>query len=93
MAENTVTVDLDRLRLLADRVDRTANALGKFTFRGIDPSAMIGSEVVGVAGPERIAARFEDVLAGMRSWAAAARQSVDTLGAAELGAADRITGS
>ena len=93
MAENTVILDLDRLRNLARRVDHAAEALRALAFRGVPPAALTGSDVGAVACPDRIAVRFADVITDLQNWATAARRGADTLGAAEAQAADGISRS
>lgn len=91
MAENTVTVDLDALRTLADRVERNTHALRKFTFPGVDGD-LAGSATAAAISPERVAARFDSIVAGMLSWVTAARASARAFDAAERDNTARLAG-
>lgn len=92
MAENTVSVDLDAMRTLADRVERNADALRRFCFPGIDRD-MAGSATAAAMSPDRVAARFDTVVAGMLAWVCAARTSARAFDGAEQDNTRRISGS
>lgn len=90
MAENPVTVDLSRLRAVANRVDRSANALARFQFPGLDADELRGSTVGGIVSPARVAARLEVVNPAMRRWATVARRSADAFENADHDNAGRM---
>jgi hypothetical protein len=90
MDEIPLTVDLTQLRKVASRVERAADAIRKFRFPGLCEDDLAGSTVGGVASPALVAARLDDVLAGMFGWAAAARVSASAFESAEQDSAARI---
>ncbi|MCW2689787.1 MAG: hypothetical protein JWR37_4677 [Mycobacterium sp.] len=78
MGGNT-EVDLVRLRDVANRVMNAANTIAELRFPGLDADDLRGSAVGGIAAPDLIAARLNDVVANMRGWAVAAHMSADAL--------------
>jgi hypothetical protein len=75
MTETPVTVDLDRLRAIAGRVEHCAHTLATFRVLGLDSADLPGAVVSGIAGPAQGAARLTDVLTSIQNWAHAARIS------------------
>ncbi|CAN5546329.1 hypothetical protein BH10ACT9_BH10ACT9_20000 [soil metagenome] len=90
MTETPVTVDLDRLRAVAGRVERCAHTLASFRVPGLDPADLPGAVVSGIAGPAQGAARLTDVLASMHNWADAARISTSAFENADRDNATRM---
>lgn len=90
MAENPLTVDLIRLRAVADRVDGSADAIGRFRFAGLPDGSLPGSAVAAVASPTVVAARFDDLLADLSRWAAAGRMAAGAFDAAEQNGVARL---
>jgi hypothetical protein len=92
MADTPLTVDLTALRTIANRVERSAGALGRFRFPGLHEDDLLGSEVRGIASPALIAARLDTLVTLMVGWAEAARLSAAVFEEAERANAARITG-
>ena len=90
MAEIPFTVDLTRLRAVADRVDRSADAITRFRFAGLHDEDLAGSAVAAIASPALVAARFDDVVTRMQGWAAAARMSASAFETAEQNGVARL---
>ena len=62
MDENQVTVDVNELRAVADRVQRSADALNAFRMPQLHAADLPGSEVAEVMGSVRLADYFEVVI-------------------------------
>ncbi|CAN5248087.1 hypothetical protein BH11ACT7_BH11ACT7_35540 [soil metagenome] len=90
MTRNAVTVDLDRLRAAANRVQRSAQTLSRFELPGLDGDAMAGSLVGRVAGPVSVASRLADLSASIRGWADAARSAASAFDDVDRDNATRI---
>ncbi len=93
MAQTSLTVDLTRLRAIADRVERAADTIARFGVPGLREDDLVGSAVGAVASPALVTARLDDVVDRMRGWASAARTSAGAFEAAEEHSAARIAGS
>lgn len=75
MTQNLVAIDADRLRAAAGRIEQSAAALARFTVPQLDPDALAGSLVSGVARPAWMASRLPDLQASVQWWADTARLS------------------
>jgi hypothetical protein len=93
MTDTPVSVDLNRLRAVANRVERSANALSKFRFPGLCEEDLIDSSVAGLASPALMASRLETLVVLMHGWADAARMSADALEHTEQQNAVRLSES
>jgi hypothetical protein len=93
MEEDTVTVDVIGLRVLAGRVERSANALSEFGSPDLLRARMRGSRTAEISTPALVADTFDDVIAAMRSWAGAVRSSADGFERSEQGNAARAAES
>jgi hypothetical protein len=71
MDEIPVTVELNRLRAVANRVERSANALSRFRLPELRQVDLPGSALAGL--PALIADHFDDVIDQMTVWAQMAR--------------------
>ena len=71
MDEIPVTVDLNRLRAVANRVERSAYALSKFRLPELRQVDLPGSAIAKL--PPLIADHFDDVIDQMTAWAQMAR--------------------
>ena len=71
MDEIPVTVDLNRLRAVANRVERSAYALSKFRLPELRQVDLPGSAIAKL--PPLIADLFDGVIDEMTAWAEAAR--------------------
>ncbi len=85
-------VDRDRLHGVANRVCTAADEIDDVRWPGLEPGALPGSAVVGIAEPTTIAARVADVTADIRTWVLAARASADALERADREHGDRFGG-
>jgi hypothetical protein len=92
MAENTLTVDLDRLRALADRLERTSNDLNGFRPPGADAADLTDSDTNRAAAPERLAELFDPILHALSQLALDARAAADAFEHMESDNAGRIAG-
>ena len=90
MAETPLTVDLTRLRAVATRVERAAEEVDRCRFTWLPDTALAGSAVAGVAAPELIAARLDDLVTDLRDWAATARRAAGAFEAAEQNSVARL---
>ncbi|MFN8100191.1 MAG: hypothetical protein U0Q20_01075 [Mycobacterium sp.] len=81
------TVDLNLLRATADRVQRSADALGLLRMPELNSADLPGSEVADVMGSAKLADYFEVVIIAMEDWALVARRSADAFESAEQQAA------
>jgi hypothetical protein len=93
MAETPLTVDLTQLRKIANRVERSAAAIGRFRFPGLHEDDLLGSGVGDIASPALMAARLDTLVALMGGWADAARMSANAFEDAERDNAAHIAGS
>jgi hypothetical protein len=89
MDENEVTVDVDKLRALANRIDDGAKALRTFQFTGIEDE-LPGAAVAAVVSPTVLTPRLDPVLAGAIGWSVAARTAAAHLDDADGSAAHRV---
>jgi hypothetical protein len=89
MDERPLTVDLTQLRRIADRVERAADAIRRYRFPGCE-DGLPGSSVGGVVSPALVAARLDDLLAGLTGWTAVARIAVGAFETADQDSAARI---
>jgi hypothetical protein len=92
MDENQVVVDLDRLRTVANRVERSADALRRFRFAGLDADELRGSEVGPLTRPALVAARLDELIDAISAWAGAARAVGGRIDEADENTADRLGG-
>ncbi len=90
MDNTTVTVDLNRLRTVANRVERSANALRKFRMPELNRADLPGSAVAGAVGSARLAGSFDALVQLMTDWACVARASADAFELAEQENAGRL---
>ena len=90
MSENPLTVDLIRLRAVANRVEGAADAIGRFRFAGLHDEDLAGSAVIEVASPALVAARLDGVVSDLRSWAGSARMSAAAFENAEQNGVARL---
>jgi hypothetical protein len=93
MDETPVTVDVERLRTIANRVERSANALSCFRIAEMCRSDLPGSAVAAIPGPARIAEAFDLVIANMLEWVDVARNSADGFERTEQEHAGRLAAS
>ncbi len=93
MDENQVTVDVNELRAVADRVQRSADALNAFRMPQLHAADLPGSEVAEVMGSVRLADYFEVVIIALEDWALMARRSADAFDSAEQHHSVRLTES
>ncbi|MET0701010.1 MAG: hypothetical protein ABWY93_15235 [Mycobacterium sp.] len=93
MAETPLTVDLTRLRTIANRVEQSAAAIGRFRFPGLHEEDLLGSRVGDIATPALVAARLDILVAEMVGWAEAARMSANAFEDAERSSAAHLAGS
>ena len=83
MDENQVTVDVNELRAVADRAQRSADSLSAFRMPELNAADLPGSEVAEVMGSTRLADYFEVVIIALEDWALMARRSADAFESAE----------
>lgn len=85
-------VDLQRLIELADRITGIADDIEALRCPTLDPSALPGSAVADVAGVAALVDEFDDMVAGLRGWALAARRSAEAFDSADRAGSDRLGG-
>ncbi|MCV7225219.1 DUF7162 family protein [Mycolicibacterium komossense] len=90
MAETPLTADLPRLRVVANRVDRAADAIDRYRCAGLHAEDLAGSAVGGIAAPAVVAVRLEDVVGQLRGWATAARIAASAFATAEQNSMARL---
>lgn len=90
MVQTPVTADLSRLRVMAKRVERSAEELAGVGFPGLDPDELCGSAVGGVASPTLMAARLREVVGDVHRWARAAHIWASALENADRDHAQRM---
>ena len=86
-------VDLERLRGVADRIWAIADEIGALPCPVLGPDALPGSRVAAVSQVDSMAtvvAELEDVAAGLRGWALAARRAADAFEGADRDGGDRL---
>ena len=88
MDETPVTVELNRLRAVANRVERSANALSRFRLPELRHADLPGSALTQL--PALIADYFDDVIAQMTDWAQKARMTAAAFERAEQENAARL---
>jgi hypothetical protein len=93
MDETPVTVDVDKLRTIVDRIERSANALSCFRIAEIRQSDLPGSAVGRIPGPARMAEAFDLVAANMLEWVDVARNAADSFERTEQETAGRLAAS
>ncbi len=85
-------VDLERLVALADHIAGIADDIEALRCPTLDSSALPGSAVAGVAAAPALVDEFDDMVAGLRGWALAARRSAEAFELADRAGADRLGG-
>lgn len=85
-------VDLQRLVELADRIAAMADDVEALRCPTLDSSALPGSAVAGVAAAPALVDEFDDMVAGLRGWALAARRSAQEFDRADRAGGDRLGG-
>lgn len=88
MEEIPVTIDPDRLRAVANRVEQSADTVGRFRGAGLPAAALPGSTLATATDPAITAALLDPLLDRLRAWAQLAR-----LAAATVERADEEAGS
>jgi hypothetical protein len=88
MDETPVTVDLNRLHAVANRVERSANALSRFRLPELRKLDLPGSAVTKLT--TLIADHFDDVIDQMTVWAEMARMTATAFVRAEQENAARL---
>ena len=85
-------VDVDRLRGVADRVWAIADEIGALPCPALDPGALPGSRVAvsQADSMSAVVAELEDVVAGLRGWALAARGAAEEFERADRDGGDRL---
>lgn len=73
----TTEVDLTQLRALADHVTGVSAAIAEMRWPWLGPAELRGSAVAGIAAPDLVAARLDEMVANLRDWARAAHMSAD----------------
>lgn len=81
----TVRMDAAVARTLAERVIEGADRLCEIRWPSLDPADLPGSATVVACAPELAEGHLADVVAGMRTWAAAVCASVAAIERAEFG--------
>lgn len=82
-------VDVERLRGVADRIWAIADEIGALPCPALDPAALPGSRVAAVSAAA-VVAELEDVAAGLRGWALAARRAAEEFERADRDGGDRL---
>lgn len=82
-------VDVERLRRVADRVWAIADEIGALPCPVLDPAALPGSRVAALSAAA-VVAELEDVAAGLRGWALAARGAAEEFERADRDGGDRL---
>lgn len=85
-------VDVERLVQLADRIAGIADDIEELRCPVLDAAALPGSAVAAVTATPALADEFDDMVAGLRGWALAARRSAEAFERADRDAADRVGG-
>ncbi|TRW78974.1 hypothetical protein FK535_23505 [Mycolicibacterium sp. 018/SC-01/001] len=85
-------VDVERLRQLADRIAAIADDIEALRCPALDGAALPGSAVADVAGAPALADEFDDMVAGLRGWALAARRSAEAFEDADRDSGGRLAG-
>ncbi|MCG7596128.1 hypothetical protein [Mycobacterium sp. PSTR-4-N] len=85
-------VDVERLIQLADRIAGIADDIEGLRCPALDTAALPGSAVAAVTAAPVLTDEFDDMVAGLRGWALAARRSAEAFERADRDAADRVGG-
>ncbi|RAV16149.1 hypothetical protein DQP55_04605 [Mycolicibacterium sp. GF69] len=85
-----VVLDVSQLRTVADRVVTAAERIAEMRWPESNPDELEGSAVGSIDASTLVAPRQADVVAGMRGWALAARNSADAFERAERHNRDRF---
>lgn len=91
MDEIPVSVDLNKLRTVANRVEQSAQALSRFRMPELSQADLPGSAVTKL--PVVLADYFDNVIEEMTAWARVARASADALDRTEQESATRLAES
>jgi hypothetical protein len=91
MDEIPVTVDLSRLRAVANRVERSAHALSRFQLPELRQLDLPGSALAKL--PALLSGHFDDVIDQMTAWAEMARMTAAAFERAEQENAARLAES
>jgi hypothetical protein len=83
-----VAVDTATLRVLADRLTRTADELAAVPIPGLE--ALPGSALGNLDTPRRVTAEVRRLGAAVQDWVCSARRSVDELATADNAGAERL---
>lgn len=92
MTDNTLTLDPDKLRAAADRLERTTNEINGFRPPGLGIAELTGSDTYRAAEPERLAELFDPILQALTQWALDARAAADAFEHMEKQNAAHLTG-
>ncbi|MBX7453001.1 hypothetical protein GR927_33895 [Mycolicibacterium sp. 3033] len=90
--EAVTKVDVDRLRGLADRIAAIADDVEALKCPTLDAAALPGSAVAAVTAEPALSDEFDDMVAGLRGWALAARRSAEAFEEADRAGGDRLGG-
>lgn len=85
-----VELDVSQLRTVADRVLTAAERIAEMRWPESDPDELPGSTVGSIDAEALVAPGLADVVAGMRGWALAARNSASAFERAERHNRDRF---
>ncbi len=91
MDEIPVSVDLNKLRTVANRVEQSAQTLSRFRMPELSQADLPGSAVTKL--PVVLANYFDNVIEEMTAWARVARASADALDRTEQKSATRLAES
>ncbi|MEW5812354.1 MAG: hypothetical protein AB1925_23245 [Actinomycetota bacterium] len=85
-------VDVERLTELADHIVAIAADIEALRCPALDAAALPGSAVADVAGAPALVDEFDDLAAGLRGWALAARRCAEEFERADRAGGDRLGG-
>ena len=92
MADDILTLDPDKLRALADRLERTTDELNGLRPPGLGATDLKGSDTDRAAGSEQLADLFDPILQALTRWALDARAAADAFEHMEKQNAAHLTG-
>jgi len=75
MTQIPVSIDPNRLRAVADRVEQYTGVLAGLPIPRIEAVDLTGAAVSAMADPLQVASRLTDLLSSMRDWATLVRRS------------------